>query len=241
MRRNVRNNDEEKPKKNRRFNILDIICLVIIVALIAVYAPRAYRLYSERQDKLSEAKKDEVIEYPLEVKLTEEDTKFFTQFFKDYAVGITSGVDFTDDITEKEMVDFSRAVLSEKYSSSGVISKTSMDSTIKKYFDVSDLDYKKLGYKSLAVYKEYTPKEIYNITKLMQKEKDGDIYLAYVDTLDKEVAKEGTYKPEEVKAKYIFTFKKIENKEEEKNISEVKYIVQKVEKEQVTQSVEEGT
>ena len=50
------------------------------------------------------------------------------------------------------MVDFCRAILSNKYSSSGLISKSSMDSSIKKYFDVEGISYESIGYKELKVY-----------------------------------------------------------------------------------------
>lgn len=235
-----RKEKQEKKVKKRKFNILDIITLVVIIALIAIYAPRAYELYAERKAMLEEAQKEPVIVYPLEVEITEEDTAFLTQFFKDYAVGVTSGVDFSDGITEKEMIDYSRAILSEKYSSSGVISQTSMDNLLKKYFDVSDLDYKSLGYKSLAVYKEYETSDVYNITKLLQKEENGDIYLAYVDMIDSEKAKEKSYTEDDVKEKYLFTFKKVEEKDEEGNVTGVRYIVQNVEKANISETEEQN-
>lgn len=229
---------DKSNKKTRKINALDIITLVVIIVLIAIYAPRAYELYAERKAKLEEANKEPVIVYPLEVEITDKDTEFFTQFFKDYAVGITSGVDFSDDVTEKEMVEFARAILSEKYSSSGVISQTSMDNTLKKYFDVSDVNYKNLGYKSLAVFKDYKTSDVYNITKLMQAEKDGDIYLAYVDVIDKEKTKGKTYTEDDIKEKYLFTFKKVEEKDETGNVTDTRYIIQKTESANISQTEE---
>ena len=218
-------------EKKKRLNILDIISIVVIISLLALYAPRAISLYEERKEYLKEANKEKAVEYPLEVEISEEDTKFFVSFFSDYSIGITSGVDFTDDISQNEMIDFSRAILSEKYSSSGVISKMAMDNAIKKYFDVSDLNYTKLGYKSLSVYKEYEAKKLFNVTKLMQLEKDSNMYLVYADCVDKSNVQEGIYKKENIEDVYMFTFEKME--EESLNDNEVenkvRYILKKVE------------
>lgn len=233
---------DEKVKKERKLKSLDIITISVIVILLILYAPRAWSLYEEHRAKLEETKKEEVIEYPLEVEITEQDTKFFVDFFKDYAVGIRANINLLDGISQNEMVDFCRALLSEKYSSSGVISKTSMDNAIQKYFDVSGLVYQDLGYKSLAVYEEYESQKVFNVTKLMQLEKDSDLYLVYADCIDKSNVQEGTYKKENIEDVYIFTFKKIVTEEETETgiVSNVKYILQKVEKEIIEENTEDG-
>jgi len=237
-------NKEENITKKRKLNALDIIVLSVIAILLIVYAPRAWSLYEERKAMLEEAKKPPVIEYPLEVEITEQDTEFFVKFFKEYSVGITAeGINLLDDISQNDMVDFCRAILSDKYSSSGLISKTSMDSALKKYFDVSDLDYSSLGYKSLAVYKDYESQKIFNVTKLMQLEENNDMYLVYADCIDKTNVQEGTYKKENIEDVYIFTFKKVVTEEDIETgiVSNVKYIIQKVEKEVVEDATEEET
>lgn len=233
----------EKTKKKRKLNILDLITISVILILLIMYAPRAWSLYEEHRAALEEAKKPPVIEYPLEVEITEQDTKFFVDFFKDYAVGIRADINLLDGITQNEMVDFCRVLLSEKYSSSGVISKTSMDSALQKYFEVSGLDYTSLGYKSLTVYKEYEAQKVFNVTKLMQLEENGDMYLVYADCIDKANVQEGTYKKENIEDVYIFTFKKIVTEEETELgvVSNVKYIIQKVEKEVIEEPAPEET
>jgi len=242
MRKDNKEN-QEKTKKKRKLKILDIITLSVIVILLIMYAPRAWSLYAEHRAAIEEANKPPVIEYPLEVEITEQDTKFFVDFFKDYAVGIRADINLLDGISQNEMVDFCRVLLSEKYSSSGVISKTSMDSALKKYFDVSDLDYSSLGYKSLAVYKDYESQKIFNVTKLMQLEENNDMYLVYADCIDKTNVQEGTYKKENIEDVYIFTFKKVVTEEDIETgiVSNVKYIIQKVEKEVVEDATEEET
>ena len=231
MEENIKKRRTNETKK-KRLNVLDIITIVVVIVLLVIYAPRAWSLYEQRKEMLEEAKKEKVIEYPLEVEITEEDAKFFVNFFKDYAVGIRADINFLDDITENEMIDFARAILSEKYSSSGVISKTAMDNALKKYFDVSDLDYTKLGYKTLGVYKEYDAQKVFNVIKLMQLEKDGNLYLAYADCIDKNNVQDGTYKKENIEDVYMFTFeKKVEEVTTESITNrEVSYILKKVQK-----------
>ena len=238
-----RKEKNEKVKKNRKLKVLDIITLSVIAILLIMYAPRAWSLYEERRAALEEAKKPPVIEYPLEVEITEQDTKFFVEFFKDYGVGIRAEINLLDGITQNEMVDFCRALLSEKYSSSGVISHSAMNSAVKKYFDVSDLNYAGLGYKSLGVYKETEAQKVFNVTKLMQLEENGDLYLVYTDCIDKANVQEGTYKKENIEDVYIFTFKKIVTEEETELgvVSNVKYIIQKVEKEVIEEPAPEET
>ncbi len=240
----VKEENTEKVRKKKKLNILDIITVSVILILIVMYAPRAWSLYEEHRIKMEEAKKPPVIEYPLEVEITEQDTKFFSEFFKDYAVGIRSGINLLDDITQNDMVDFCRAILSEKYSSSGLISKTSMDSAMQKYFEVSGVDYASLGYKSLTVYKEYDAQKVFNVTRLMQLEENGDLYLVYADCIDKVNVQEGTYKKENIEDVYIFTFKKIVNESQNELgvvTTDVKYVLQKVEKEVIVEEIPEET
>lgn len=231
-----------KVKKKRKLNVLDIIVLSVIAILLVMYAPRAWSLYEEHRAMLAEANKPPVIEYPLEVEITEQDTKFFVDFFKDYAVGIRADINLLDDITQNEMVDFCRVLLSEKYSSSGVISKTSMDNAMQKYFEVSGLDYASLGYKSLTVYKDYESQKVFNVTKLMQLEENSDLYLVYADCIDKNNVQEGTYKKENIEDVYIFTFKKIVTEEETETgiVTNLKYVLQKVEKEVIEETTDEN-
>ncbi len=228
------NKQKEQSKKRIKINFLDILTLVVIVLILVIYAPKAVSLYSESKETANESNNANVVEYPLEVKISEEDTEFFINFFKEYALGITAGVDFLDGISENEMIDFCRVLLSEKYSSSGVISKTSMDALLKEYFDVSNIKYEDLGYKSLAVYKDYEALKVFNITKLMQLEKDGDTYIAYVDCIDKNKVTDGTYKKEDIEDIYIFTLKKITTEDTNNNdnsSSNTRYVIKKVEKE----------
>jgi len=237
-------NKEENITKKRKLNALDIIVLSVIAILLIVYAPRAWSLYEERKAMLEEAKKPPVIEYPLEVEITEQDTEFFVKFFKEYSVGITAeGINLLDDISQNDMVDFCRAILSDKYSSSGLISKTSMDSSMKKYFDLEGVSYEGLGYKELKVYENTEPAKVFNVTKLMQFEKDSDIYLAYADCVDKSKVQEESYKKEDIEDVYIFTFRKIVTETTVDNIvkTDVKYILQKVEKEVVEEEIVEET
>ena len=234
---------ETNIKKKKRLNALDIITLSVIAILLVMYAPRGWSLYQEHKRAEEEAKKEPVIVYPLEVEITEQDTEFFVKFFKDYAIGITAtNINLLDgEISQNDMVEFCRALLSKKYSSSGLISKSSMDSAMKKYFDVSDISYESLGYKELGVYKDTEPKKIFNVTKMKQVEKDSDIYLAYVDCVDKTKVQEESYKKEDVEDIYIFTFKKIVTEKTEGTIvtTEVKYMLQKVEKEVIEEETEE--
>lgn len=236
-------NKEENTKKKKKLNALDIIVLSVIAILLIMYAPRAWSLYEERREMLAEAKKPPVIEYPLEVEITEQDTEFFVKYFKDYSVGITAeGINLIDDISQNDMVDFCRAILSKKYSSSGLISKSSMDSSIKKYFDVEGISYSDLGYKELNVYTNTESKKLFNVTKLMQTEKDSDIYLVYADCIDKSKVQEESYKKEDIEDIYIFTFKKIVTETTEENIvkTDVKYILQKVEKEVIEEEIDKS-
>jgi len=235
-------NKEQSLNKKRKLNALDIIVLSVIAILFVMYAPRAWSLYEERKAMLEEAKKPPIIEYPLEVEITEQDTEFFVKFFKDYSVGITAeGINLLDDISQNDMVDFCRAILTDKYSSSGLISKSSMDSSIKKYFDVEGVSYEGLGYKELKVYANTEAQKVFNVTKLMQTEKDSDIYLVYADVIDKSKVQEESYKKEDIEDVYIFTFKKIVTETNVDGVvtSEVKYVLQKVEKEVVEEKTEE--
>lgn len=235
------NNKQEKAKKKRILNALDIIVLSVIAILFIMYAPRAWSLYEERKAMLEEAKKPPVIVYPLEVEITEQDTEFFVKFFKDYSVGITAeGINLFDDISQNDMVDFCRAILSNKYSSSGLISKSSMDSAIKKYFDVEGIVYQDLGYKELKVYANTESQKVFNVTKLMQTEKDSDVYLVYADVVDKSKVQEESYKKEDIEDVYIFTFRKIvtETTVEDVVKTDVKYILQKVEIEVIEEETE---
>lgn len=235
------NNKQEKAKKKRILNALDIIVLSVIAILFIMYAPRAWSLYEERKAMLEEAKKPPVIVYPLEVEITEQDTEFFVKFFKDYSVGITAeGINLFDDISQNDMVDFCRAILSNKYSSSGLISKSSMDSAIKKYFDVEGIVYQDLGYKELKVYANTESQKVFNVTKLMQTEKDSDVYLVYADIVDKSKVQEESYKKEDIEDVYIFTFRKIvtETTVEDVVKTDVKYILQKVEIEVIEEETE---
>lgn len=239
---NKTENEEEKVKKKRKLNALDIIVLSVIAILLIMYAPRAWSLYEERKAMLAEANKPPVIEYPLEVEITEQDTEFFVKFFKDYSVGITAeGINLLDDISQNDMVDFCRAILSKKYSSSGLISKSSMDASMKKYFEVEGIAYQDLGYKELKVYENTDAAKVFNVTKLMQFEENSDIYLVYADCIDKTKVQEESYKKEDIEDVYIFTFKKIVTETTVDNIvtSDVKYILQKVEKEVVEENIEE--
>lgn len=232
----------EKVRKKKKLNALDIIVLSVIAILLVMYAPRAYSLYEERKSMLAEANKEPVIEYPLEVEIKEQDTEFLVKFFKDYSVGITAeGINLLDDISQNDMVDFCRAILTNKYSSSGVISKSSMDSSMKKYFDVEGVSYENLGYKELKVYKSVEPAKVFNVTKMMQTERDSDIYLVYADCIDKSKVQEESYKKEDIEDVYIFTFKKIVTETTVDNVArtDVKYILQKVEKEVLEENVEE--
>lgn len=235
------NNKQEKAKKKRILNALDIIVLSVIAILFIMYAPRAWSLYEERKAMLEEAKKPPVIVYPLEVEITEQDTEFFVKFFKDYSVGITAeGINLFDDISQNDMVDFCRAILSNKYSSSGLISKSSMDSAIKKYFDVEGIVYQDLGYKELKVYANTESQKVFNVTKLMQTEKDSDVYLVYADVVDKSKVQEESYKKEDIEDVYIFTFRKIvtETTVEDVVKTDVKYILQKIEIEVIEEETE---
>lgn len=241
--RESKENIETKIKKKKKLNALDIITLSVIAILVIMYAPRGWSLYQEHKKAEEEAKKEPVIVYPLEVEITEQDTEFFVKFFKDYAVGITAtNINLLDgEISQNDMVEFCTALLSKKYSSSGLISKSSMDSSMKKYFDVTGVSYESLGYKELGVYKDTEAKKIFNVTKMMQFEKDSDIYLVYADCVDKSKVQEETYKKDDIEDVYIFTFKKIvtEKTEEAVVITEVKYMLQKVEKEVIEEETVE--
>ena len=80
MSRTVEATEKNKNKK-RKLNVLDIITLSVIAILASLYAPRAWSLYEERRAMLEEAKKPPVIEYPLEVEITDQDAQFFIKFF----------------------------------------------------------------------------------------------------------------------------------------------------------------
>ena len=234
---------ETKVKKKKKLNALDIITLSVIAILAIMYAPRGWSLYQDHKKAQEEAKKEPVTVYPLEVEITEQDTEFFVKYFKDYAIGITAAnINLLDgEISLTDMVEFCRALLSKKYSSSGLISKSAMDGAILKYFDTSGVSYQRLGYKELAVYEDTDAKKIFNVTKMMQFEKDSNIYLVYADCVDKSKVQEETYKKEDIEDIYIFTFEKEETEKTEGSIvaTEVKYILQKVEKEVIEEETEE--
>ena len=215
----------------RKSNILKISAIIIFVFLFMILAPKLNSIYQMEESHVEEIKNKQENIYPLEVSISEEDAKFFVEFFYDYSIGIRASVDFLDGITENEMIDFCRAILSEKYWDVGVIPEKAMNSALKKYFDVSNLDYNNLGYDSFTTYEKYKPDKVFNITKLMQTEKDSDIYLAYVDCIEKNNVKEETYNKNDVEKKYIFTFKKIVTEEikEAVNITNFKYVLQNVE------------
>lgn len=201
-----KNTTVKDTKKKRKLRILDIMCILTVIVLLCVYVPRAYSLYSENKKEKTGEKK---ITYPLKVEILDEDKLFFAEFVEDYAIGILEDVDPTDGFDDKEKVNFVRHVLSEKYKSSGVVSKSAMNSMLKKYFDVEDLDYASLGFKKLGVYEKYESQYIYNITKLEQYDAVGEIYLAHADKIDKTNVIDGKYKEENVEEEYIFTLKKI--------------------------------
>ena len=221
-------------KKKRFYSILAIILFIATLLLLTRFIPKIWLVNesTSASDKTEETKND--IEYPLEIKITEQDRIFFTNFFTDYSIGITAkDVNMLDGISQKEMVEFSKAVLSEKYLSSKIIPKEDIEEAVEKYFGISDLQYDNLGDTSFYICEECKSEKIFNLTKLVHLEKDSNIYLVYADCIDKTKIHEETYNKEDVEAAYVFTFRRIlvNTQKENVNHSEVNFVLTKVEKE----------
>ncbi len=221
-------------KKKRFYSILAIILFIATLLLLTRFIPKIWLVNesASASDKTEETKNE--TEYPLEIEITEQERIFFTEFFTDYSLGITSkDINFLDGITEKEMIDFSRAVLSEKYLSSKIIPKEDIEEAIEKYFGIRDLQYDNIGYTSFDICEECKPQKTFNLKKLIHLEKEGKEYLVYADCIDKSKIHEETYNKEDVEDVYIFTFRRIlaNTQKENVNHSEVKFVLTKVEKE----------
>lgn len=226
---------KRKIRKKKLLSSLAIVIFTTILLLLGIFVPKIWSSYEEKpidSNKEDSIKTENIVEYPLEVEITEQDAKYFVDFFNDYSIGITAAnINLIDEITQNEMIDFCRAILSSKYASEKIIPKEDIAFAIEKYFGVEDIAYDALGYTTFEVYEEYEAKKVFNVTKFMQLEKDSDIYLVYADCIDKTKVKEETYKKEDVEDVYVFTFKKVveEKQEKETIISEINYVLQKVE------------
>jgi len=210
---------KRKIRKKKFLSSLAIIIFTVVLLLLGIFVPKIWSSYEENpvdNNKDDSQEIDNIIEYPLEIKMTEQDTKYFTQFFNDYSVGITAeNINLIDGIAQNEMIDFCRAILSEKYSDEKVIPKEDIVVAIEKYFGVEDIEYDTLGYTTFEAYEEYSLEKVFNVTKFMQLKKNSDIYIVYTDCIDKSKVKEETYKKEDVEDVYIFTFKKVVEEKEQ--------------------------
>lgn len=223
MRRGNIQKEEKKIKSKIKVNIIGLVVILITIILLCIYVPRAIEIAKRHSSagKVTQA----VIKYPREISLTAENKVVMNDLAVEFALGIISEVDPSDGFTNKEMINFARHNLSEKYSSSGIIPKTSLDTSIKRYFDVENLSYTKEGYKKLTTYvnkKEKLP--VYYITKLEQLEKDGDKYKATYDIVGLDKIQDGKYDKKDVKEEYVLQLQKKDETEVDQATGETKVI-----------------
>ena len=84
---------KRKIKKKKLLSTLAIVIFTVALLLLGIFVPKIWSSYEEKpvdNNKENKQEIDNIIEYPLEIKMTEQDTKYFTQFFNDYSVGITA-------------------------------------------------------------------------------------------------------------------------------------------------------
>lgn len=221
-------------QKKKKVKLIDTLAISAIAILFLLFAPKTF--VTEEAGKVTSVyeEKKNFVEYPLEIKISDNDKQKIMEFLKDYSVGMeVNNINLLDGISQNEMIEFCIGVLSIENISNENISKESVESRIHKYFDEADINYDDLGYAEFKVYENIKAKKVFNVTKVLQLEEDSDIYLVYTDCVDISKIHDEVYKKEDIEDIYIFTMKKIIEEKKDGNIthSEFKYILQKVEKE----------
>lgn len=221
-------------QKNKKAKLIDIIAICFIVILFIVFAPKTFVTEEAGKVPAVYEEKKNFIQYPLEIKITDEEKQTLMEFFKAYSIGSeTNNINLLDDISVNEKIEFCIGVLSSENISNETISKEDVKNSMKKYFDETDINYEDLGYEEFELYENIKAKKVFNVTKVMQAEENSDIYLVYTDCVNASKIHEETYKKEDIEDVYIFTMKKIIEEKKDNNIvhSELRYVLQKVEKE----------
>jgi len=233
---NINNIYEKKEKRlykgKRKINIIGVLVIITVIMLACVYGPRAielYNRYKEDNSKAAEQKEKKVI-YPLEIKLDAKQILKIDDMLENYFKGIKTDVNSTDGFSNKEMIEFGLNILSEKYSSSGIVPSATMDSVINTYFGVEGIDYKKEGYGKLKV-KTSEEKEdnsnTYVFAKIKQMEKDSDTYELEAHEISAETAKKEGYEEKDIISKKIITVKKIVEIDEKTQEESSRYVFAK--------------
>lgn len=229
---NINNIYQEKAKKlykKKKINIIGALVIITVIMLACVYGPRAIELYNRYKEDDSKAmennKKEEV--YPLEIKLDAKQVVEINDMLDSYFKGIKTDVNATDGFSNTEMIEFGLNILSEKYSSSGIVPSATMNSVIKTYFGVEGIDYKKEGYSKLKV-KTSEEKEdgsnVYVFAKIKQMEKDSDTYELEAHEISAETAKKEGYEEKDIISKKIITVKKIVDIDEKTQVETGRYV-----------------
>ncbi len=230
-RRNIREKTKgvkEKNYKNRRkINIVGWLVTLTIVMIVSVYGPRAIELYNRHKKDDMKAPGDNSEIYPLEIKLEDQQILEINDMLVNYFKGIKKDVDATDGFSNKEMIEFGLNILSEKYSSSGIVPPISMDTTISRYFGKDKIDYIAEGYKDLKIKeskneenegsKETTIHILANIKKI---EKDLEMYELEVYEILKSTIEKSEYKEKDIISKKKLILEKIVIKDYEAEAKE---------------------
>jgi len=220
-------------QKNKKIKLIDTLAISLIAILFILFAPKTF--VTEEAGKVTTVyeEKKNFTEYPLEIKIDDNDKQKIMELLKVYSIGIeANNINLLDGISQNEMVEFCIATLSEQYASAENIPKTSVEKSMTKYFDMRDVNYEGIGYTEFKAYKNIKAKKVFNVTKVMQIEENSDSYFVYTDCVDSSKIHEETYKKEDIENVYIFTMNKIVEEKKDGNIvhSEIRYILQKVEK-----------
>lgn len=220
-----RNNTGEKQKNTnsttvnnlkKKINIIGLLVIITIIMLLCIYLPRAIELYNRYKEEESKDSKAQAVIYPLEIKLDANQMLDLNDMTGDYFTGIKTNVEDTDGFTNKEMIEFAISVLTEKYSSSGVIPSVAMDTVITRYFGVSGIDYKKEGYKTIKTRTESKESKVNTVilfSKLKQLEKDSDNYEIEAHEISKQASEKDAYDEKDIISTKTILVKKVLEKD----------------------------
>lgn len=209
VKKNIKENNQTYYKR-KKINIIKLFVWITIIAIVIIYGTRGIQLYL--RDKAEKAEALETLNsYPQLRTLGTEEIIEINSMLENYFLGTSKDVVANDGFTNKEMIEFGINILSDKYSSSGIIPSNAMNLLISRYFNVNDIDYKSEGYSTLKTKtKAKTTNDfVYLFGKIKQVSKDSDIYEMEVHELKPENAKKEEYIEEDIISKKIITMKKI--------------------------------
>lgn len=228
-RRNTKiSNKENKEQKfihgkKIKINIILSFVILTIIMIASIYGPRSIELYNRYKKDDAKASEVNKVVYPLEINLSIAQIVEIDSMLENYFQGIKEDVDAADGFSNKEIIEFAINILSEKYSSSGIVPVTALDIVANRYFGVDNIDYKKEGYKSLEVkdIKDDTKiNNVYVFTKIKQIEKESSLCELEVNEISEETSKKDSYSEKDVISKKVIIVNKIqgENQDEDKYV-----------------------